>query len=68
MPRATMTDAMKAERYRLAQAQKILVLFEGAHGRPASTVEELSKWVASPEGNAALAAHHGPDGKIDPYS
>lgn len=55
-----------AERYRHAQAQKLLDLFEGAHGRPASTVEELEQWVASPEGRAALAYDHTPDGKIIP--
>jgi hypothetical protein len=59
---------MFGERYRLAQAQKLLDLFEAAHGRPASTADELGQWTESPEGRAALAAHQGPDGKINPFS
>jgi hypothetical protein len=56
----------RAERYRLAQAQKLLDVFEGANGRPASTVEELAQWAASPEGRAALAYDRTKDGKIIP--
>lgn len=59
-------DARDADRYRLAQAQKLLDLFEGAHGRSPRTVEELAQWVGSPEGRAALANHEDPDGKIIP--
>jgi hypothetical protein len=36
--------------YRLRQVQKLLAVFEGAHGRPAGSVEELTAWVTSPEG------------------
>jgi hypothetical protein len=57
-----------AENYQLAQAQKILDVFQAANGRPARTIEELEKWVGSPEGQAALAIHHNPKtGKIDPF-
>src|SRR5690242_17176109 len=42
-----------AERYQLAQAQKLLDLFEESHGRPAANVEESEKWIGSPEGRAA---------------
>jgi hypothetical protein len=69
MAKHTMSDDEKqtrAERYREAQAQKILDVFERAHGRPASTVEELAQWVASPEGQAALAYYRDKDGKIIP--
>jgi hypothetical protein len=38
--------------YRLRQAEKLLAVFEGAHGRPARSVEELTAWVTSPEGRA----------------
>ena len=34
-----------AEMYRLAQATKMLRLFEQAHGRPARDTEELTAWV-----------------------
>jgi hypothetical protein len=36
-----------AYKYRLAQAQKLLDLYEEANGKPASTVEELDRWVGS---------------------
>ena len=55
-----------AEQYRLGQAQTILDVFEKTHGRPAKTLEELDKWVGSPEGDAALAPYRMPDGKITP--
>ena len=38
--------------YRLRQAEKLLAVFEGAHGRPARSVEELTAWVTSFEGRA----------------
>jgi hypothetical protein len=60
------TPEERAERYQLAQAQKLLDLFEGAHGRPASTIEELELWIASPEGRAATAYDRSEDGKIIP--
>jgi hypothetical protein len=34
-------------KYRLAQAQKLLDLYEEANGKPASTVEELDRWVGN---------------------
>jgi hypothetical protein len=52
------------EPYRLRQAEKILSLFETAHGRPARSIDELNQWVASPEGSRILA--DGPDGSIIP--
>ncbi|MCK1418907.1 hypothetical protein IVB55_39470 [Bradyrhizobium sp. CW4] len=62
-----MTDIRQAaERYRNAQAQKLLELFESAHGRPAKTVKELEQWVASPEGRAVTAKHRDEDGHIIP--
>ena len=61
-----MNDKEDAQKHREAQAQKLLDLFEGAHGRKAKTVEELEAWVASPEGKAALAYDHTPDGKVIP--
>jgi hypothetical protein len=45
-------DAVDA--HRLAQVRKLLDAFEGAHGRPARTVQELNEWAASPEGKSAL--------------
>jgi hypothetical protein len=38
--------------YRLRQVRKLLAVFEGAHGRPVRSVEELTAWVTSPEGSA----------------
>ncbi len=59
-------EADAAEAFRLRQAQKLLDLFEGAHGRPAITLEELEHWVGSAEGKAVLADHHTREGKIIP--
>jgi hypothetical protein len=61
-----MTQSEMAERYREAQAQKLLDLFEDAHGRPVRSVKELERWVASPEGRAATACDRTKDGKIIP--
>jgi FkbM family methyltransferase len=55
-----------ATRYRYAQIQKLLDLFEATNGRPASTPEELNSWVGSPAGKAATARHHTPEGTIIP--
>jgi hypothetical protein len=55
-----------AEQYQLMQAQKMLDLFTGFHGRPAKTMEELEAWIGSPEGEAATAYDRTPDGKIIP--
>lgn len=61
-----MTDADDAHKYRLAQAETLLKRFAEANGHPARTVEELTAWVKSPEGKAALAYDRTPDGKIIP--
>jgi len=61
-----MSDKEAGEHYRLAQAQKLLDLFEGAHGRRARTADELAQWLASPEGHAATAYDRAADGKIIP--
>jgi hypothetical protein len=61
-----MSDKDDAHKYRLAQMQKIIDLFTEACGHPPRSVEELESWVASPEGKAALAYDHTPDGKIIP--
>ncbi len=58
-------DEEDAHKYRLAQAEIMLKLFEQAHSSPV-TVEEFENWVASPEGKTALAPHRRPDGTIDP--
>ena len=60
-------DSKHGELYRLAQAQKMLDLFETANGRPAATTKELGRWLNSPEGIAATANHRTANGKIDPY-
>ena len=57
-------DEEDAHKYRLAQVETMLKLFEEAHSRPV-TVEELENWEASPESKAALAPHRRPDGTID---
>jgi hypothetical protein len=59
-------DSKDANLYRIAQAEKMLDLFEAANDRPADDVDELEKWAASPEGNAALAQHCNANGKIVP--
>jgi hypothetical protein len=61
-------DAKDAYRYQLAQAQKMLDLFENAHGRPANTMEEFEQWLISSEGRAAIADHCNDDGTINHYS
>jgi hypothetical protein len=61
---AWMTD--NADRYRDKQAQKLIDLFTEAHGRGPTSVEQLSDWVASPEGNAVVAPHRDERGKIIP--
>ena len=55
-----------AEKYRIAQAQTLLDLYEEANGKPAATVEELEKWLSSATGNATTAYDSTPDGKIIP--
>jgi hypothetical protein len=50
-----------ADAHRLAQVRKLLDAFEGAHGRPARTVQELNEWAASPEGTARLMAISSPE-------
>jgi hypothetical protein len=57
-----------AEEYRLAQAQKLLDLFAGAHGRKAKTIKELEAWVSSPAGKAALALRSHPGRKDHPLT
>jgi hypothetical protein len=52
--------------YRLAQAQKLIDLYETAHCRPPSSVKEMEDWAATPKGKAILAGHHDEDGKIIP--
>jgi len=59
-----MTDKDDADKYRLAQAQKLIRLFTAANGRPPETEEELIKWVSSREGRTVTARHRDPDGKI----
>jgi hypothetical protein len=54
------------EAYRIAQAQKLLNLFEEANGRLAKTVEELEQWLKSNPGKAATAYDRTPAGKIIP--
>ena len=44
-----------SDRYRLAQAQKLLDLFEEANGHPARTAEELAAWLGSPRGRPVSA-------------
>jgi hypothetical protein len=55
-----------AEKYRLAQVEKLFDLFEGAHGRPAATIEEVEEWLKTPEGKKATAYDRTPSGKIIP--
>jgi hypothetical protein len=55
-----------AEIHRLAQLQKVLDVFEDAHGRQAHTLEETKRWMVSPAGRAAVAYDLSPDGKIIP--
>jgi hypothetical protein len=55
-----------AKAHRLAVVQKILDIFEDAHGRQAHTMEEISDWFGTPAGKAALAYDLTPDGKIIP--
>jgi hypothetical protein len=45
----------KPDEYRIPQAQKLLDLYEEANGRPATTLEELIKWLSTAAGKAAIA-------------
>jgi len=58
-----MTDKDDADQYRLKQAEKMLAVYREVHGRPASTMEELSNWATSAQGKATLLTR---DGKIIP--
>jgi len=51
------TDLERMRHYMDAQHQQYLGLFEGTHGRPPETVEELADWVFSEpeEVRAAMA-------------
>jgi hypothetical protein len=60
------SDREAGERHRLRQAQKLLDLFEDAHGKTATSQEELESWLASPDGRAALAYDLDAEGKIIP--
>ncbi len=51
---------------RQARAQKMLDLYEGANGRPPTSMKELAKWMASPDGEAATAYDTDPHGQIIP--
>ena len=55
-----------AQKWRLKQALKLLKVFKEAHGRDATDVDELTAWVRSPEGDAALTPHRDAKGKIIP--
>ena len=59
-------EAEAAQQYRLAQAQRILDVFEAEHNRPVETIEELEQWVGSAPGKAALANYHDKDGHVIP--
>jgi len=52
--------------YRRLQAQTLLDAFEASTGRAAKTIEELESWVASEVGQAVLAVHKDPSGKVKP--
>ena len=39
--------AQAAERFRLAQARRLMACYEEANGRPAPTAEALQEWVAA---------------------
>ena len=56
-----MGDA-NGEAYRLQRMEKLLELFKEANGREPTSVEDLERWVASPEGRAAAAANRNNDG------
>jgi putative tryptophan/tyrosine transport system substrate-binding protein len=62
-----MNDATDAKKWRFAQAEKLLSLFQQANGRPGRIAEELNDRLGSPEGKAATAYDQTPDGKIIPY-
>jgi hypothetical protein len=55
-----------ADKWRLRQAQKLLKLFEDAHGREMTSADDLRAWFKSPQGKAALAPHLDKDGKLIP--
>jgi hypothetical protein len=45
----------KPDEHRIPQAQKLLDLYEEANGRPATTLQELIKWLSTAAGKAAIA-------------
>jgi hypothetical protein len=45
----------KPDEYRIPQAQKLLDLYEEANSRPATTPEELIKWLSTAADKAAIA-------------
>ena len=60
-----MGDA-NGEAYRLQRMEKLLELFKEANGREPTSVEDLERWMASPEGRAAIAYDLDKPGKIIP--
>jgi hypothetical protein len=64
-----MTKKEAARAYNIAQAQRILDLFQASTGRAAKSINELTNWATSPVGEAVLAINRDPEtGKIDPYN
>jgi hypothetical protein len=59
-----LTTEEAAHQRRLLQAQKLLDAFQEMHGRPATDIEELDKWLGSSAGKAALSEHFDEHGKI----
>jgi hypothetical protein len=41
------SDAGAAEKYRLAEARRLMACYEDANGHPAPTAEALQEWVAA---------------------
>jgi hypothetical protein len=58
-----MTDKDDVQRYRNGSQKPLFDLFEAARGREAKSIQELTKWLASPRGRAAIARHNATDDK-----
>lgn len=55
-----------ADKYRSPEAQELLNLFAESRGRFPNSLDELNRWAASAEGEAALSEHTETRGKTIP--
>ena len=53
-----MSDKEDAKQFQFSRIGRLINLFQEAHGRAATSPEELDRWLASPEGRLATTYGH----------